>query len=1031
MYLDQTNENGKTAVSQSEEKIVFYRGVPVRADDKRTRRSNLDTLKKAFTDNLLYTQGKYESIATLHDYYMALAYTIREQLIQRRIQTVKTYIERKNVKVVYYLSLEFLLGRQLGKNLLNLDMYDSTSQALQELGINLADLIEQEAEPGLGNGGLGRLAACFLDSLATLEIPARGYGIRYDFGIFNQAIDRGWQVESPDLWLRLGNPWEIPRPEYRVEVKFRGHTEAYVDASGRHRVRWVSQQTVFGTPYDLLIPGYKNNTVNSLRLWSARASEEFDFQVFNVGDYTRAVADKTFSENITKVLYPNDSTPQGRELRLQQQYFFVACSLHDIMRLFLRNHDNFDCFHEQVAIQLNDTHPALGIAELMRLLVDQYFLEWDRAWHITQNTFAYTNHTLLPEALECWPVSLLGRLLPRHLEIIYEINHRFLDQVKQEYPHDLNRTVRLSLIGEGAEKYVRMAHLSCIGSHSVNGVAQLHTQLLKQDLLRDFCALWPQKFNNKTNGVTPRRWLLLTNKRLVNLISEKLGQDWIRDLDRLRQLEDWADDRSFGANWHRVKQANKRELASYIRRHNGIEVNLDSLFDVQVKRIHEYKRQLLNILYIITLYNQIKTNPDLKVLPRTFIFGGKAAPGYYVAKLIIKLIHSVADVVNNDADVQDRLKVVFLANYNISLGEKVYPAAELSEQISTAGKEASGTGNMKFALNGALTIGTLDGANIEIREAVGAENFFLFGLTAEEVTQLQSKGYNPWHYFNTNPSLHQAISQISSGYFSPNEPDLFRALVDSLLHRDEFLVLADYQAYVDCQQQICQAYLDREHWTRMAILNVARMSKFSSDRTIREYATDIWNVQPVKVDQQTNEINAINPITVNSENTLATPTVDLYKRLLHKNGWRSCESSFLFNALKKLGECFPEGFTRSEEFKCLFEEFGYNQTRVELRSAIYLLSKAGYVTQKSTKHSNESIFIANVPESERLISETVDAILIHRISHLCRLYDVSFIPEIAAKLLINSYNNEQLKVLIPKTQLPYEESETENMISVQ
>ncbi|MDJ0590661.1 MAG: glycogen/starch/alpha-glucan phosphorylase [Pleurocapsa sp. MO_226.B13] len=846
MYSSQFQENNQQTVSRPEQELKSQQAGIIQVEDDRTGTS-LETLKRAFTDNLLYTQGKYESIAALHDYYMALAYTVRDRLIQRRIQTVRTHIEQ-DVKTVYYLSLEFLLGRQLGKNLLNLGLYDATSQALQELGIDLEELIEQEAEPGLGNGGLGRLAACFLDSLATLEIPARGYGIRYDFGIFHQAIHQGWQVECPDLWLRLGNPWEIPRPEYRVEVKFGGRTEAYLDASGRYRVRWLSQQTVFGTPYDLLIPGYQNNTVNSLRLWSAKASEEFNFQVFNVGDYNRAVADKIFSENISKVLYPNDNTPQGRELRLQQQYFFVACSLHDIIRLYLRNHDNFDRFHQKVAIQLNDTHPALGIAELMRLLVDEYLLEWEQAWQITQNTFAYTNHTLMPEALECWSVSLFARLLPRHLEIIYEINHRFLDRVKQKYPHDLARLARLSLIGEQSEKSVRMAHLACVGSHSVNGVAKLHTQLLKQDLLQDFSELWPQKFNNKTNGVTPRRWLLLTNQRLVNLISDKLGQNWIRDLERLRQLKDLVDDSHFRDCWHQIKQDNKGKLAAYIRRHNGIEVNLNSLFDVQVKRIHEYKRQLLNVLYIITLYNQIKANPQLEILPRTFIFGGKAAPGYYLAKLIIKLIHSVADVVNHDPDVGDRLKVVFLTNYNVSLGEKVYPAAELSEQISTAGKEASGTGNMKFALNGAITIGTLDGANIEIRQAVGGENFFLFGLTAQEVTRLKAQGYNPRSYYNTNSYLRQAIAQITSGYFSANDPDLFRPLVDSLMYRDEYLVFADYQAYVDCQEQVSKAYLDREHWTRMSILNVASMGKFSSDRTISEYAAEIWNVQPVPIE---------------------------------------------------------------------------------------------------------------------------------------------------------------------------------------
>ncbi|RMF25275.1 MAG: glycogen/starch/alpha-glucan phosphorylase [Cyanobacteria bacterium J083] len=854
MYSSQFKENERQAdanYTSLELNLKLQKAGIVELEDAPAK-TRLENLQQAFIRNLLCTQGKYDLIAALHDYYMALAYTIRERLIQRRIQTVKTYI-KQDVKSVYYLSLEFLLGRQLGKNLLNLGLYDLTSQALEELGIKLENLLEQEAEPALGNGGLGRLAACFLDSLATLEIPARGYGIRYDFGIFHQAIERGWQVECPDQWLSLGNPWEIPRPEYRVEVKFAGYTEAYLDADGRYRVRWVARQKVFGTPYDFLIPGYHNNTVNSLRLWSARASEEFNFQVFNVGDYTRAVADKIFSENITKVLYPNDNTPQGKELRLQQQYFFVACTLHDIIRLFLRNHDNFNCFAEKVAIQLNDTHPAVGIAELMRLLVDEYLLEWEQAWQITQKTFAYTNHTLMPEALECWSVSLFGRLLPRHLEIIYEINHRFLSQVKQNYSYDLTRLARLSLIGEGVEKSVRMAHLACVGSYSVNGVAKLHTLLLKQYLLRDFYELYPQKFNNKTNGVTPRRWLLLTNKRLVKLISEKLGQDWIQDLESLRKLEKLADDCSFLDSWHQVKQQNKRELAAYILLHNGIEVNLNSLFDVQVKRIHEYKRQLLNVLYIITLYNQIKANPQLEILPRTFIFGGKAAPGYYLAKLIIKLIHSVADVVNNDAEVGDRLKVVFLANYNVSLGEKVYPAAELAEQISTAGKEASGTGNMKFALNGALTIGTLDGANIEIREAVGAENFFPFGLTATEVANLKAQGYNPWHYYDSNPSLQQAIAQIASGYFSPDDTDLFRPLVDCLMYRDEYLLFADYQAYIDCQAKVSQAYLKRQQWLKMSILNVARMGRFSSDRTIREYATEIWNAKPVKVESGNNK----------------------------------------------------------------------------------------------------------------------------------------------------------------------------------
>ena len=818
----------------------------IQVEDDRTGMS-VETLKRALADNLYYVQGKAEYFATPHDYYMALAHTVRDRLLHRRIKTAKTYFD-KDAKTVYYLSAEFLIGRLLSNNLINIGLYEQVYQALAESGLNLDDLLEREDEPGLGNGGLGRLAACFLDSLATLEIPALGYGIRYEYGIFKQSIQDGWQVERCDEWLRFGNPWEVPRPDYMVEVGFGGRTEAYIDEQGRYRVRWIPDRTVMGTPYDTPVPGYNNNTVNKLRLWSAQASEEFDFQVFNAGDYTRAVINKTFSETISKVLYPNDNTLQGLELRLQQEYFFVACSLHDIIRLYLRNHDNFDCFPEKVAIQLNDTHPSVGIAELMRILVDEYQLDWDQAWHITQNTFAYTNHTLLAEALERWSVSLFGSLLPRHLEIIYEINHRFLNGVRARYPNDEARLARLSLIEEGPEKYVRMAHLACVGSHAVNGVAALHTDLLKQKVMRDFYELWPEKFNNKTNGVTPRRWLLLSNPKLAQLITQKIGNNWIKQLQDLKQLEAFVEDAEFRNRWRQIKQENKQALTKYIRHHNGIEVNPDSLFDIQVKRIHEYKRQLLDVLYIITLYNRIKSNPNLDIVPRTCIFGGKAAPGYFMAKLIVKLINEVADVVNNDPDVGDRLKVVFLNNYSVSLGHLAYPAAELSEQISTAGKEASGTGNMKFAMNGALTIGTLDGANVEIREEVGAENFFLFGLTAEEVSALKAKGYNPWDYYNTNAELRQVIDRIASGYFSHGDADLFKPIVESLLHRDEYLHFADYQSYVDCQDQVAVAYRDQENWTRMSILNTARMGKFSSDRTIQEYCQEIWKAEPVKIE---------------------------------------------------------------------------------------------------------------------------------------------------------------------------------------
>ena len=820
--------------------------VRIHVEDDRTG-VTIDALKRALADNLYYIQGKDENFATFYDYYMALAYTVRDRLVHRRIKTAQTYFD-KDVKTVYYLSAEFLIGRLLINNLINLGLYDKLKQALKESGLNLDDLMEREEEPGLGNGGLGRLAACFLDSLATLEIPAAGYGIRYEFGIFDQEIRDGWQVEHPDNWLRYTNPWEIARPDYMVEVKFGGHTESYSDAQGTYRARWVPRVTVYGTPYDTPVPGYGCNTVNTLRLWSARASEDFDFQVFNAGDYTQAVSAKTFAENISKVLYPKDDTPQGKELRLQQQYFFVSCSLQDIIRLYLRQHDTFDAFPDKVAIQLNDTHPAIGVAELMRLLLDEHQLEWDYAWDITQRTFAYTNHTLLSEALERWPVSLFGRLLPRHLEIIYGINHMFLTEIQSHYPGDAGKLTRMSLIEEGEEKQVRMAHLACVGSHTVNGVAALHTELIQKELMRDFYELWPHKFQNKTNGITPRRWLLMSNPPLANLITEKIGDGWLKNLDELRKLEAFVDDPTFRDRWRQIKHNRKTRLAEYLLRNNGIEIDVNSMFDVQIKRIHEYKRQILNALHVITLYNRIKANPHQDIVPRTIIFGGKAAPGYFMAKMAIKLINSIAEVVNNDPDVAGRIKVVYLANYSVSLGEFAYPAADLSEQISTAGKEASGTGNMKFALNGALTIGTLDGANVEIREEVGAENFFLFGLTAQEVMNLKAKGYRPIDYYNSNPDLKQVIDQLASGFFSPRERSLFMCIVDDLLNQDQYMLMADYQAYVDCQEQVSQAFRDQDNWTRMSILNVARMGKFSSDRTIAEYCREIWKVDPVHIE---------------------------------------------------------------------------------------------------------------------------------------------------------------------------------------
>ena len=818
----------------------------VQVEDDRTGLS-VETLRRALADNLFYLQGKFPRIATKNDYYMALAYTVRDRLLQRWIATVETYI-KKDVKVVCYLSAEFLVGPHLGNNLINLGIYDQVRQAVEESGLDLKELIEEEEEPGLGNGGLGRLASCYMDSLAALEIPAIGYGIRYEFGIFDQEIHDGWQVEITDKWLRYGNPWEVPRPENTVNVKFGGHTEGYTDNQGNYQVRWVPEYVLKGIPYDTPILGYKVNTANTMRLWRAEACESFNFEKFNVGDYYGAVDNKVVSENLTKVLYPNDEPIQGKELRLQQQYFFVSCSLQDMIKMLLATGESLDRFHEQFAVQLNDTHPSISVAELMRLLVDEHHMDWDKAWDITQKTFGYTNHTLLPEALEKWPLGLFGRFLPRHLEIIYEINQRFLDQVRIKYPGDDGKLSRLSVIDESGEKYVRMANLACVGSHAINGVAALHSELVKETILSDFYQLWPEKFSNKTNGVTPRRWMVLSNPRLAQLITDKIGDNWIKHLDELKKLEAFADDPAFRKQWRDIKQAVKQDLADYTRQKVGITVNPASLFDVLVKRIHEYKRQHLNVLHIITLYNRLKQNPNLDITPRTFFFGGKAAPGYFMAKLIIKLINSVGEVVNNDPDVGDRLKVVFLPDYNVTFGQRVYPAANLSEQISTAGKEASGTGNMKFSLNGALTIGTLDGANVEIREEVGEENFFLFGLKTEEVYDLKAKGYNPWDYYNSNEELKAVIDLISCGFFSHGDPNLFKPLVDNLLYDDPYLLLADYQSYIECQEKVSQAYKDQDNWTRMSILNVARMGKFSSDRAIREYCEDIWDTEPVPIE---------------------------------------------------------------------------------------------------------------------------------------------------------------------------------------
>jgi starch phosphorylase len=818
----------------------------VQIEDDRTGIS-VETMKRAFLDNLFYIQAKFPRIATKNDYYMALAYTIRDRLLNRWLHTTQTYME-KSPRIVAYLSAEFLMGPHLGNNSIDLGLYNIVKQAMEELGLNLTELLEQEEEPGLGNGGLGRLAACYIDSLATLEIPAIGYGIRYEYGIFDQDIKDGWQVEMTDKWLRYGNPWEVARPDAELEVKLGGHTETYTDEQGRYRSRWVPFKIVKGVPYDTPILGFQTNTANTLRLWKAEAPESFDFEAFNKGDYFGAVHEKSECENITKVLYPNDESYQGRQLRLEQQYFFVSCSLQDMIRLMKMRNLPLERFHEYYAIQLNDTHPTVAIAELMRLFLDEYGFDWDKAWDITTKTFAYTNHTLLPEALERWSLPMFGGLLPRHLEIIYEINHRFLDMVRIKFPDDLNRIRRMSIIDESGERYVRMANLACVGSYAINGVAELHSELLKQTVLRDFYEMYPEKFTNVTNGITPRRFMVLSNPRLANLITNKIGDGWIKHLDELRKLERFVEDSGFRQEFRQVKQAVKQDLTDYIRQNYRIEVDPNSLFDIQAKRIHEYKRQHLNALYIITMYNRIKANPDMDVTPRTFLFGGKAAPGYYMAKLIIKLINSIADVVNNDPDMRGRLKVVFLKDYNVKFAQRVYPAADLSEQISTAGKEASGTGNMKFSMNGALTIGTLDGANIEIREAVGAENFFLFGLTAEEVLAKKVSGYNPWDYYNRNPELKMAIDRLSSGFFSHGDTNLFKPLLDSLLYHDDYLLLADYQSYVNCQDRVSQAYRDRDRWTRMSILNVARMGKFSSDRSIRDYLQTIWKTPAVRIE---------------------------------------------------------------------------------------------------------------------------------------------------------------------------------------
>ena len=812
---------------------------PVRIEDDRTS-LHPDALRRAFFDHLKYSRGNPLDTATAYDRYVALALSIRDRLVERWVATERAYAESK-AKRVYYLSAEFLLGRLLLSNLQALGVERSYRDVLHELLIDLDDLLEQEPEPGLGNGGLGRLAACFLDSMATLGLPGLGYGIRYEFGIFEQEIHGGEQVERADEWLRFGNPWEIARPELAVEVGFGGVSQSVPDGSGGYRVVWAPQDRVLGVPHDVPIAGYRNNTVNSLRLWAAKASREFDFGMFNAGDYVHAVEGKNATEVISKVLYPNDNFEAGRELRLRQEYFFVACSLQDIVRNHIKTYGRLDNFYDKVAIQLNDTHPAVAVAELMRLFVDEHQLSWNRAWKLTQRAIGFTNHTLMPEALERWPVELFTRTLPRHMQIIKEIDRRFVREVLTAYPHDRERAQRMAIVDGDV---IHMARLAVVGSHAVNGVAELHSELLRTRVLADFAELYPTRFSNKTNGVTPRRWLLSCNRPLAGVISERIGDRWIGDLEQLRDLEPLADDPELIEQLAQVKLHHKRALAGEIRKLIGLTVSPSAIYDVQIKRLHEYKRQLLNLLHVVALY--LRARRGEQVVPRVFIFGAKAAPGYRLAKQVIRLIHAVAEVINSDPR-SDSVRIAFLPNYRVTLAERIIPAAEVSEQISTAGKEASGTGNMKLAMNGALTVGTLDGANIEIRDAVGADNFFLFGMTVEQVTARLRRDPAGRSAYEASDELREVVDLISDGFFNPEEPDMFRGMMDALLEHDEYCVLADFEAYAACQKRVADTYLDKIAWGRMSALNIARIGRFSSDRTIAEYAEDTWNIAPIAV----------------------------------------------------------------------------------------------------------------------------------------------------------------------------------------
>jgi len=802
---------------------------------------------KSFLEHLEYTLGKDKYSATKYDGFNALAYAVRDHLVERWLDTQQAYYNSDD-KRVYYISMEFLMGRALGNSLINLGVLNDFRDAITSLGYDFEAILAEEQDAGLGNGGLGRLAACFLDSMATMSIPAYGYGIRYEYGIFRQAIVDGAQVEIPDNWLRYRNPWELDRQEHLHTVKFYGRVITTINAAGQLIREWVDTEDVMAMAYDTPIPGYQTHSVNTLRLWSAKSSREFDLKFFNEGNYIRAVEKKMQSETISKVLYPADNVIEGKELRFKQEYFLASATVHDVLYRFKKKHTDVRLLPQKVAIQLNDTHPTLAIPEMMRVLIDMEEVPWAEAWEITQLTFAYTNHTILPEALEQWPVWFFEQILPRHLQIIYEINEQFIKDVMARFPSDPERLSRMSIVEEHWERKIRMAHLAIVGSHSVNGVAALHSEILKHELFRDFFEMYPERFNNKTNGITQRRWLKMANPALSSLIGDYIGEGWTRDLHELEKLRALAGDPEFSGRWQEVKRANKEELCRYILKNNGIEVDPDSLFDVQVKRIHEYKRQLLNLLHIVTLYNRIKEKPQAPQVPRTFIFAGKAAPSYAAAKLTIRLISAVAEVVNRDPEVAGRLKVVFLANYGVSLAEQIFPASDLSEQISTAGTEASGTGNMKFALNGALTIGTLDGANIEIMEEVGRENIFIFGLTAAEVGDLRSRGYNPKEYYNGNPELRRVLDMISSGFFSPGAPELFTPITDALLNLgDHYMLLADYASFVSCQEQVSELFRNKVEWARRAILNAAGMGKFSSDRTIEEYAREIWGIKPIDI----------------------------------------------------------------------------------------------------------------------------------------------------------------------------------------